>query len=57
MEHCLTIAKNNEFPLHVIHNLKKDLITEKTTNKNHTNTPKEKIDYIHLAQSTYTQTN
>jgi hypothetical protein len=49
----LTIAKNNGFPLHIIHNLKRKLITK----KEQINTPKDKMDYIHLSQSTYTQSN
>jgi hypothetical protein len=50
----LTLTKNIGFPLHIIHNLRNKLIT---TNIVHTSTPKEKMDHIHLSQSTYTQNN
>jgi len=52
----LSLAKNNRLPLHIIYNLKNKLIIKETT-KNLTNTSKEKMGYIYLSQSTYTQSN
>ena len=50
----LTIAKNNRFPLRIIHNLKNKLITKHNILSSYKHTKRE---HIRLLQSTYTQNN
>jgi hypothetical protein len=49
-----TQARNNGFPLQIIHNLKHKLIKTKNKKSSHTNTRKER-DHIYVSQSAHTQ--
>jgi hypothetical protein len=50
-------AQNNGFPLHIIHSLKKKMITKKQRQKlpNHNNTTNQEMGNIHISQSTNTK--
>ena len=54
MKHYLYPARNNGFPLQIIHNLKNRLIKTKNKKNSHTNT-KNEMGYIYVSQSTHTQ--
>ena len=53
----ITIAKNNVFPLQIIHKLKNNTIlkTQKHKSQTTTNTTKEKTGHLHVSQSTHTK--